>query len=446
MTDFDVIIAGAGVAGVAAAAAMRDFGWRVLIVEPGQHMERRLSGELLHPRCVAGLAQLGLASNEFLSEAATIRGVAVLPDSTGEEHAIRLPFERYMNDPTAAMALEQSRLRARLIEALSRFAFVELMEGARVVSADLTDHRSARVVIRSKTASSMLSCRLLIAADGSSSPLRRLAGIPHSRRAVSTLTGYVLGKENLPLPGLGHVFLGGPSPIFAYEIGAGRVRVLLDHPIQRRAVPVDTYRAALIAALPQRLGSELEKTVHTQRSVSFVSCEILVSSAAHGRMALVGDAGGAVHPITATGMTASVSDALGLRQALCEACGDVTIGLRLYARRRRGRQRARVFLARALHEAASGTGISAQTVRDGLVRYLSEDERGRGASMRILTMHDTHMRSILYELLQVILYGVDLRGSTAVRPEWTHLFRHSQLVWSLPATIARHVAASIRAQ
>jgi 2-polyprenyl-6-methoxyphenol hydroxylase-like FAD-dependent oxidoreductase len=34
--DVDVIVAGGGVAGVAA-AALGEFGWSVLIVEPGQH-------------------------------------------------------------------------------------------------------------------------------------------------------------------------------------------------------------------------------------------------------------------------------------------------------------------------------------------------------------------------------------------------------------------------
>ncbi|MBT2375343.1 hypothetical protein [Pseudomonas fluorescens] len=78
MTDFDVIIAGASVAGVVAAAAIRDFGWRILIVEPGQHMERRLAGERLHPSCVAGLVQLGLAQENLFADSAVIEGFTIV--------------------------------------------------------------------------------------------------------------------------------------------------------------------------------------------------------------------------------------------------------------------------------------------------------------------------------------------------------------------------------
>ena len=48
--QFDVIIAGGGMAGVAVAAALGEFGYRVALVEPGMDATRRLAGELIHPR------------------------------------------------------------------------------------------------------------------------------------------------------------------------------------------------------------------------------------------------------------------------------------------------------------------------------------------------------------------------------------------------------------
>ena len=44
--DFGVIVAGGGIAGAATAAALAEFGWSVLIVEPGQRADRRLAGEV----------------------------------------------------------------------------------------------------------------------------------------------------------------------------------------------------------------------------------------------------------------------------------------------------------------------------------------------------------------------------------------------------------------
>ena len=73
---------------------------------------------------------------------------------------------------------------------------------------------------------------MLVAADGSRSPVSRLAGLTHSRRKVSTLVGCFLQGAALPDPGYGHVFLGGPGPVLAYPVGAGRVRVMFDVPAQ----------------------------------------------------------------------------------------------------------------------------------------------------------------------------------------------------------------------
>ena len=56
----DVIIAGGGIAGTAAAAALAQLNYRVLVVEPGLDHTRRLAGELIHPPGVAALRDLGL--------------------------------------------------------------------------------------------------------------------------------------------------------------------------------------------------------------------------------------------------------------------------------------------------------------------------------------------------------------------------------------------------
>ena len=59
--DWDVVVAGAGVAGVSVAAALREFGdRRVLVVEPGLDNTKRLAGELIHPPGASDLAALGL--------------------------------------------------------------------------------------------------------------------------------------------------------------------------------------------------------------------------------------------------------------------------------------------------------------------------------------------------------------------------------------------------
>jgi choline dehydrogenase-like flavoprotein len=56
----DVVVAGAGMAGAATAAALSDLGLETLVVEPGLDSAKRLAGELIHPPGATDLAALGL--------------------------------------------------------------------------------------------------------------------------------------------------------------------------------------------------------------------------------------------------------------------------------------------------------------------------------------------------------------------------------------------------
>ena len=88
----DVLIAGGSVAGAATAAALGEFGFSVLIVEPGQRLERRLAGELIHPLGVAGLQELGLFNLEAFATAASVKGFAVFPEPGSMGSRILLPY------------------------------------------------------------------------------------------------------------------------------------------------------------------------------------------------------------------------------------------------------------------------------------------------------------------------------------------------------------------
>src|SRR5580700_1412910 len=95
--EVDVVVAGGGVAGSTAAAAFAALGWSVLVVEPGQHDERRLAGELIHPAGVAGLGKLGLLSPAFAS-AARLDGFVVFPEAS-LSGCIELPYQRVGPEP-----------------------------------------------------------------------------------------------------------------------------------------------------------------------------------------------------------------------------------------------------------------------------------------------------------------------------------------------------------
>jgi len=166
--------------------------------------------------------------------------------------------------------------------------------------------------------------------------------------------------------------------------------------------------------------------------------DVAVDAAVRGRVVLVGDAGGSCHPLTATGMTVAINDALTLRAALRDQPGDLDAALALYGRRRRRTQRTRRMLAASLYEAWSGSEPELMVIKRGLERYWREDARGRAASMALLAMSDLRLLSALREMVAVILHGLardDRSGGARALP----LLDQLHLGFGLSRLLVRHM-------
>ena len=189
--EVDVVIAGGGVAGTAAAAAVQQIGYRVLLIEPGQNDARRLAGEVFHPPGVAGLAELGLLSALTCGSIATIKGFSVFSDG----NCFRLPYDA--THGKAGLCLEHGLIRERMLKAVSKLSNVTVKQKARVVG---LQSEASRVVIEVTDGSvtSRYRCLMLIAADGAPSRLARLAGIGVHDRRISTMIGYQVSTRNFP--------------------------------------------------------------------------------------------------------------------------------------------------------------------------------------------------------------------------------------------------------
>jgi hypothetical protein len=118
-------------------------------------------------------------------------------------------------------------------------------------------------------------------------------------------------------------------------------------------------------------------------------------------VALVGDAGGCSHPLTATGMTAALHDVTTLAERL-SACRDMDVALAQYQRRRYRFVRAREVFAHAMYDVFRDAGPGALSLRDGMFRYWRTEERARDASMRILTGESSSVASFLAEYVRVM--------------------------------------------
>ena len=176
MDETDILIAGGGIAGLAAAAALAAEGWRVVVADPAP----------------PGEGALDTRSTAFLAPARRLFEAAGVWDALAP-HATRLdalrlvdtsgwpPVERARREFAAAdLGLEtfgwnlpNAATRSALAAALSGRPGVDLRAGTGFRSALVRD----REAVVSLTDGSRLAARLVVGADGRASAVREAAGI-----------------------------------------------------------------------------------------------------------------------------------------------------------------------------------------------------------------------------------------------------------------------------
>ncbi len=399
----DAIIAGAGLAGASVAAALTEFGWNILVVEPGLDAAKRLSGELIHPPGVAALDELGLWKSVEQAGGMPVLGFAVFSDS---KEACLLPYAEAPALPAQGFAIDHVLLRKRLLRALGDLPRVNIRSGARIAGVDIRSKDQVVVTVAAGKREEELCCKLLVAADGTTSKISVMAGIRHSRNRVSSTLGFVLRDSPVPHPGFGNIFLGGPAPVLAYQITPDVARVTFDVPDYRNGGRLlgDSHR--YLEALPEPFREAVKKLVETQQPLCSANYSSVPESVVSGRLVLAGDAAGSCHPLTATGLTVCLQDALRLRNALRETGGEVPQALRLYARRRRGPQRTRVTLAKSLYDTFKAQTPQMRLLRRGVLKYWECSPKGRAACMALLSTCERRTSVMVAEYAKCVYHGL----------------------------------------
>ena len=423
---YDAAIAGGGFAGTVTAAALAAAGLDVVVVEPRASAEpRTLRGELLHPLARRGLDELGF------SAAVSAAGAVSVPGFAAYAGADSSPLLLDYGAGGGGLALEHGALVGALRESL------EVRRGVRIVADKaVAAVRDGNRVVGLRTASGeTLSARLVVAADGRYSKIRSALGIEAKANVVSHTFGAMIDVAALPHADRGHVFLGGPGPVLAYPLGPERARVNVDVPLEaprgRRAL-LDYMKRAYVPAVPRAFFDVVTAAFEKQPLVAAANLDTTTRSCVVSGAVLVGDAGGCSHPLTATGMTCAMHDALTLASAI-KADGLTPRALATYERRRYRFVRAREAFARAFYQISLGDDAGACALREGLMRYW-ENPRSRDVSMAILSAEESSARAFAAEYLRVV--------GAATRIALHRARRERSL--ERPAALAQGVAAVAR--
>jgi 2-polyprenyl-6-methoxyphenol hydroxylase-like FAD-dependent oxidoreductase len=407
----DVLIAGGGVAGVAAAAALSQLGLEILIVEPGPSFGRRLAGELIHPPGIDGLRQLGLLDEEE-ALGAEVKGFAIFPSVRDDSASCMvLPYgEAEGGKPRCGHAIEHSLLKERLLERVRRFPGVSAKIGARVVGIEGGGSEPFTALVSADGEETRIDAQLIIAADGPMSQLRKMAGISHDTQRYSGMMGAEVDDIHLPNTGYGNIFLNPAGVAYAYSIGGGRARIMFE--VLKDADSKESIKTHL-SFFTDSLREAVERHLAENKPLAAANFCIIPETSVKRNFALVGDARGCCHPLTASGITAAVKDALVLRDALRDTRAadgrlDVAAALKRYARIGDRLQLTRRTLAEELREAFLAQTPEAMLLNQCIFSYWRHSPTGRRRSMELLSTLDSSIFSLASQYAMVALHAFRL--------------------------------------
>ena len=296
-----------------------------MLIEPGLNDDRRLAGEVFHPPGVAGLAELGL-----------LTALMHAPDRD-HERVFRVLGRRL--HPTAlqpvpahsmaGLCLEHGLIRERMMNAGERASRTSSSSAARAWSA--SNKASAKRRHRPGGERPQATSRLSLP-DARLRPMaRRRAwrGWPASpcTIAASRRSWVIASACRISRKASMARLSRRRTPIWSIRSATVRRACCSTFPISPAGQPTAADCLALTAAMPRRAPREVAQAITTQPRMSVVTKAITASDrcgprgAGRRRRRLC-------HPLTATGMTMCISDALLLRKALIGQAGDLPAALR----------------------------------------------------------------------------------------------------------------------
>lgn len=283
MTDVDLIVAGAGPAGLATALYAVKAGLRAVVLEPRQGPVDKACGEGLMPGAVRALRELSV---DPLGH--EIRGIRY----TNGDRSVDADFRH-----GRGLGVRRTTLQAALLEA-ARIAGVEVVRGrAKDVEQDADG-----VTVDGRRA------RYLAVADGLHSPIRRSLGLDRKvKGSAPPRWGTRQHFAIAPWTDLVEVHWAQASEAYVTPVGPGLVGVAVLSSVQ---APFDQQLAAfpqLVERLPDSgVTGVLGAGPLRQRTSTRVA----------GRVLLVGDAAGYVDALTGEGIAVALASARALVESV----------------------------------------------------------------------------------------------------------------------------------
>ncbi|MER9226210.1 FAD-dependent monooxygenase [Mesorhizobium sp. M0437] len=348
-----VVIAGAGVAGLTAALAFAERGYRVKLFEQAQHLEAAGAGIQLSPNATRILRQLGVLDRLLptsvrpeavvLKDAATLRKLARVPLGQAAETRWGAPY----------LVAHRADLQSALMQRIAERPEIELVTGARVGGvATGPNGITATVEIAGTTIETEAS--LLVGADGVWSSVREKLARKAAEFGRSRFSGELAWRATVAADSLaGQAFraIGAPDCVtaflhpgfhmVAYPVSRGTVFNLAAFTKGKRiaegwsghADPA-SLASAMRGAAPALVRLANEAAPWTAWPIHIVEQRRWTTPEG---IALTGDAAHAMTPFAAQGAAMAIEDAVTLAGFIAASTADLEGALAAWEQARRPR-------------------------------------------------------------------------------------------------------------
>lgn len=354
----DIIVVGGGMVGAAAACALGQEGFRVLLLErnapdcswPREGHEIRVSA--------ISRASRNIFANLDAWRAMQARRVTpyermVVWESGGAE--IRFDAAG-LGEPELGHIIENSVIQCALWERLADESTVEVRSGVTPVALHLDEEAPSLTL----EGDEVLQASLIIAADGARSSIRELAGIPVSGWGYdqSALVCTVQAEKGNQATAWQRFMPDGPLALLPMEQEYFSIvwSTSPQHASELAGLPAEAFDQALTRASEERLG---RLTLEGERGIYPLRLQHASRYIKPG-LALIGDAAHVIHPLAGQGVNLGLLDMAELVEVLVQA-------------RRRQRPLGMELTLRRYERARKGENIAMQAAMDLIKRLFGSD-------------------------------------------------------------------------
>jgi 2-octaprenyl-6-methoxyphenol hydroxylase len=320
MFKADVVIAGGGMVGLTLGIALAEAGIETVVVDaadPEQVFQAGFDGRVssFAPASRRLLSAIGVWEH-LEDEAEPVLDIVVGDGSVREgASSALLHFDhREIGPEPLAHMIENRHFRIALEKRARSVRRLRVIAPAKVLGADAQPTH----VVLSTSAGHMISAQLCVAADGRDSPLRQAAGIktvgwPYRQHGIVATIDH-----ERPHRGVAHELFLEAGPFAILPMKGNRSSIVWSEEERRAAAYMVLDDNSFLSEIRQRFGDQWGEIRLTGPRWSYPLSTQIATSYLAQRLAVVGDAAHAVHPLAGQGLNLGLRDVGALAEVIVE--------------------------------------------------------------------------------------------------------------------------------